>query len=147
MATARSALQGGAFSKWVSGQSYAADTIVWSPISYLNYIRLGAGGATATDPSADDTNWAVFGPTRRKSLQVVDVTIAGGALTGTASITATVVAKTRLTHLGSSIVNASTVLGDQEGRLSQTSTTVITATRASNGSQALIVRCQVEEDW
>lgn len=141
MTVTRSALQGGALPKWVSGTTYSLDTIVWSPISFLTYIRIVAGAGT-TDPSADSTNWAMFGPSRRKSLQVVDVTVPGGSVSGTATITAVVPAKCRIMHLGT------TSPGNEiEGRISVSSSTVVTVTRASAGATALIVRVQVEEDW
>lgn len=44
-------------SVWASGVFYGAGTRVWSPITRMLYIRLGAGGTTTTDPSADAANW------------------------------------------------------------------------------------------
>lgn len=43
---------------WVSGASYADGQRVWSPINQQLYRRVGAGAGT-TDPSLDDTNWAL----------------------------------------------------------------------------------------
>lgn len=42
---------------WVSGTTYAAGDVVWSPINALSYRRKSAGAGT-TDPSADSANWA-----------------------------------------------------------------------------------------
>lgn len=79
--------------KWVSGTTYGADTIVWSPVNYLMYVRTVAGSGT-TDPSADSTNWALWGPTKRKQLQYVNVTLVAGSgsSVATASIPVAVVA-------------------------------------------------------
>lgn len=73
--------------KWVSGTTYGADTIVWSPVNNLMYVRTVAGSGT-TDPSADSTNWALWGPTKRKQLQYVNVTLTAG--TGQSIATATI---------------------------------------------------------
>lgn len=82
--------------KWVSGTTYGADTIVWSPANFLMYVRTVAGSGT-TDPSADSTNWALWGPTKRKQLQYVNVTWVGGSGSALAdgTITAVVAAKCR----------------------------------------------------
>lgn len=42
--------------KWVSGTSYAAGAVVWSPANYHTYRRKSAGAGT-TDPASDRTNW------------------------------------------------------------------------------------------
>lgn len=57
-AQAASAAAGAAV--WVSGTTYAAGIVVWSPLNYLVYRRKTAGAGT-TDPSADSTNWALLG--------------------------------------------------------------------------------------
>ena len=44
---------------WVSGATYAAGDVVWSPINALSYRRKSAGAGT-TDPSADSANWAAL---------------------------------------------------------------------------------------
>jgi len=82
--------------KWVSGTTYGVDTVVWSPANFLMYVRTVAGSGT-TDPSADATNWALFGPTRRKQLQYVNVTWTGGSgfSIATAAISAVVAARCR----------------------------------------------------
>lgn len=42
---------------WVSGTTYSAGNLVYSPANYQTYRRK-TGGAGATDPSLDGTNWA-----------------------------------------------------------------------------------------
>ena len=42
---------------WVSGTSYSAGDVRYSPINKLSYRRIGAGAGT-TDPSVDAANWA-----------------------------------------------------------------------------------------
>lgn len=41
---------------WVSGTTYVAGNVRWSPINFQSYRRK-TGGAGTTDPSADSTNW------------------------------------------------------------------------------------------
>jgi hypothetical protein len=62
--------------KWVSGTTYTAGHVVYSPISNYTYRRVIAGAGT-TDPSADATNWyplaleiATGLPTLRPSLNL-----------------------------------------------------------------------------
>lgn len=43
--------------QWVSGTTYTAGQVVWSPATYLTYRRKSTGAGT-TDPSLDPTNWA-----------------------------------------------------------------------------------------
>lgn len=57
---------------WVSGTTYAAGAVVWSPADSRIYRRrVGMGGAGTTDPSADPTNW---GLSASGGLQLVAVT-------------------------------------------------------------------------
>ena len=46
--------------QWASG-TYAIGVVVWSPANRQLYRRKGSPGATATDPSADATNWDPLG--------------------------------------------------------------------------------------
>lgn len=100
MATPRSNASGGV-SKWVSGRTYAPDIVVWSPDSYLQYIRLTTGGGT-TDPSADTTNWALFGQTRAKATRTVEAVLVstGLAVTLTPPVNPD---KTRMCLVGSQV--------------------------------------------
>lgn len=45
---------------WVSGQSYSAGDVVYSPINFQTYRAIQATSGT-TDPSLDDTNWVGLG--------------------------------------------------------------------------------------
>lgn len=57
---------------WVSGTTYAAGAVVWSPADNRIYRRRpGMGGAGTTDPSADATNW---GLSSGNGMQLVVVT-------------------------------------------------------------------------
>lgn len=56
-ATAQSVTSAG---KWVSDTSYTEGQTVWSPINFQSYRRK-TNGAGTTDPSLDETNWAVIG--------------------------------------------------------------------------------------
>ena len=58
-AAAASSVAASGAAVWVSGTTYTAGTVVWSPIDYKSYRRK-TNGAGATDPSADPTNWAVL---------------------------------------------------------------------------------------
>lgn len=56
-AAASSAAASANATQWVSGTTYTAGAVVWSPINYLTFRRKTTGGGT-TDPSIDTTNWA-----------------------------------------------------------------------------------------
>lgn len=43
---------------WVTGTTYSAGAVVWSPITRLTYRRISTGAGT-TDPSADPSNWGL----------------------------------------------------------------------------------------
>ncbi len=43
--------------QWVSGTTYTAGQVVWSPSTYLTYRRKTTGAGT-TDPALNPTNWA-----------------------------------------------------------------------------------------
>ncbi|NBQ67525.1 MAG: hypothetical protein EBU46_01320 [Nitrosomonadaceae bacterium] len=56
VATAESAVAALANTIWVSGTSYTAGQVRYSPIDFLNYRRK-TNGAGTTDPSQDPTSW------------------------------------------------------------------------------------------
>lgn len=58
LAAAQAAALNAAAQKWVSGAAYSDGAVVWSPITYRAYRRLGSGGGT-TDPSMDTANWVL----------------------------------------------------------------------------------------
>lgn len=136
----------GTYPKWVSGRTYAADYICWSPISRLNYIRLITGGGT-TDPSADGTNWGVFGPSRIKSVQRGVITITGAATLVTATITAVDTSKSVCRFMGAE-VSAGTTWGASTGaRVTLTNSTTVTASRQDASGNNTLVGYEVEEWW
>lgn len=59
---------------WVSGTSYTAGEVRYSPVDFLNYRRK-TNGAGTTDPSVDVTNW-----------QLLTKTSAGGSDTTTSAV-------------------------------------------------------------
>lgn len=63
---------------WVSGTTYTAGVVVYSPIDKFNYRRKVTGAGT-TDPSNDPTNWALLTVTSNGGADVtssaVDVTL------------------------------------------------------------------------
>ena len=78
-----------------------------------------------------------------KSVQYGTVTMSGGQSTNTATITAVVVAKTVLHHLGQTI-EAGSALSDGLARITLTNTTTITATRSSNNNVCVVGFCAEE---
>ncbi len=56
LAAAQAAAVNAGAQKWVSAAPYADGAVVWSPLTYRAYRRMGAGAGTA-DPSADTANW------------------------------------------------------------------------------------------
>lgn len=149
MTVSHASLAGGAgVRKWVADTTYGLDAVVWSPINKLTYVRLVAG-AGATDPSADDTNWALLGPSRRKGhVQRGTVLIAGGAgISATYTISAVNPAKARLRY-GGFTVSGGTNIGDSTGvRLTLTNATTVTATREDTSLHDTRVSFEVEEEW
>lgn len=55
-AAAASAIAAADATLWVSGTTYAAGDVVWSPITFQTFRRK-TNGAGTTDPSLDATNW------------------------------------------------------------------------------------------
>ncbi len=138
-------LGGGAASvaKWVSGSSYDLDDIVWSPINYLAYICIVATNGT-TDPSADTTNWTLFGASKVKSIQRGTTTVSGSNTTATSTVTAVVTGKAELRMLGASTSSGST--DAPEVRVTLTNSTTITATRTHTTS-GVTVSWELVEWW
>ncbi|WP_290906236.1 hypothetical protein [Aquabacterium sp.] len=127
MTTSLSTVLGGNPPLWVSGRTYGQWQIVRSPADYQLYVRITAAGSGATDPSADAVNYLPAGGRAPKSNQRGTITIASGAASATATVTAVVTGKSRLRRLGYTFNGA----GDQQvvPRLALTNTTTITATR------------------
>lgn len=59
LANAQNAAASNNAPKWVSGTTYAAGQIAWSPVNGRIYKRLITGAGTI-DPSADATNWVLL---------------------------------------------------------------------------------------
>lgn len=57
VAAAGAAAASAGATKWQPGTAYADGAVVWSPVTYQTYRRMGAGGG-AVDPSADTAAWA-----------------------------------------------------------------------------------------
>ena len=72
--------------KWVSGTSYTAGDVVWSPITYQTFRRKTDGAGT-TDPSADATNWSRltidFALTAQPLISITSSVNEGGTTQGT----------------------------------------------------------------
>lgn len=137
---------GGQPPKWVSGTTYPLDFIVRSPASQHHYVRTVAGAGT-TDPSADGANWSLLGAAGRRSIQQGEISIASSTATGTATISAVVVGKHRLTLLG--VYTSTTGASDAAeyfAVLELTNSTTITARRVGAGG-SIFVRYQIEEFW
>lgn len=117
--SAASDFLGGATPKvWVSGTTYAAGKVVWSPTDYQYFMRKTAGGGT-TDPASDTTNWQPTGDRAIKSIQ------RGVSAATPITISAVVMAKTELRWLGG--VTSSAGVIDGVPTLQLTSSTQITA--------------------
>lgn len=67
---------------WVSGTTYTAGVVVYSPIDKFNYRRKVTGAGT-TDPSNDPTNWALLTATTNggadTTSSAVDVVLTSGS--------------------------------------------------------------------
>lgn len=148
MTTARSAIQGTPTQKWVSGRTYGLDAIVWSPISKLTYVRIVAGAGT-TDPSADSTNWEIFGPTRRKQLQYVSVTLAAnvGFATATATIPSAVVASKCRLVISWGTQGANAWFGPATLSITAPTTLSVDFGVSTLGQSAIQVRIEIDETW
>ncbi|NCC85781.1 MAG: hypothetical protein EOM03_16915 [Clostridia bacterium] len=58
-AASNSAVSAVAATLWVSGTTYSAGAVVWSPTTFFSYRRKVTGAGT-TDPVSDTTNWALL---------------------------------------------------------------------------------------
>lgn len=132
--------------KWASGTTYALDALVWSPVSRLTYIRIVAGAGT-TDPSADGTNWALFGPSKLRSVQRGVITIATPSITATATITAVDPAKSVCRFMGASITAGTSWGAGTGARVDLTNATTVTARREDPSAHNTLVGYEVEEWW
>lgn len=123
MSDASTFIGGSAPKVWVSGTTYAAGKVVWSPTDYQYYMRKSAGGGT-TDPASDTTNWQPTGDRAIKSIQRGVLSLAGSVPSVTAAITSVNTAKTELRYMGFNGTTADSTIG---AYLSLTNATTITA--------------------
>lgn len=123
MSDASTFIGGSAPKVWVSGTTYAAGKVVWSPTDYQYYMRKSAGGGT-TDPASDTTNWQPTGDRAIKSIQRGVLSLAGSVPSVTAAITSVNTAKTELRYMGFNGTTADSIIG---AYLSLTNATTITA--------------------
>lgn len=118
MSDASTFIGGSAPKVWVSGTTYAAGKVVWSPTDYQYYMNKSTG-VRATDPASDPTNWQPTGERAIKSIQ------RGVASASPITISAVVMAKTELRWLGG--VTQTTGVIDGVPTIQLTSTTQISA--------------------
>lgn len=121
---------------WMAGKTYKPGDVVKSPADrYQLYVRTGAAGGGATDPSADPGNYTPFGGRAVKSIQRGVIAFVSGSKTATATITAVVTAKAELRFGGSTAGGgSSTGSGFESVYISLSNATTVTATRASGTS-------------
>lgn len=96
MGTSLSGIESGG-NPWVSGSTYTQWAIVISPANGQPYIRTAAAGSGTTDPSADASNWRLYGGVY-KSIQRVQFVVNGTS--GTATISAVDTSRCELRNLG-----------------------------------------------
>lgn len=115
---------------WRSGKTYYQGDVVKSPADrYQPYVRTGAAGAGATDPSADPGNYTAFGARGIKSIQRGVISVNGTGNVATATISAVNVAKTELRYLGR--------MGTFEVRLTLENSTTVKLERVVPGSSSV----------
>lgn len=121
---------GGGPKKWVTGTTYAAGKVVWSPTDFQYFMRKTAG-AGATDPASDTTNWI---PTGMRAIKSIQRGVALFSAT-TVTVSSVVAAKSTLDLLGSDCSDPSD--NAKPVRITLTNATTITSavtTGAAKGS-------------
>lgn len=108
---------GGTPPVWVSGTTYPAGKVVWSPSDYQYFMRKSAGGGT-TDPASDPTNWQ---PTGERAVKSVQRGLASPTATSI-TISAVVMAKTRVFANGYAKDGSGVVQAVLSGYLTATTT-------------------------
>lgn len=132
--SAASDFLGGATPKvWVSGTTYAAGKVVWSPTDYQYFMRKSAGGGT-TDPASDTTNWQPTGDRAIKSIQRGVITGDNGA---TATVSSVVTAKSELRFLGFSTSGADISQALRKIVLTNSTTITMSNSGASGATSAV----------
>lgn len=138
--SAASDFLGGATPKiWVTGTTYAAGKVVWSPTDYQYYMRKTAG-AGATDPASDTTNWQPTGARAIKSIQRGRLTLNGTSLTATISAVDT--AKSELRVCGFSTTGTDNTYSPD---LVLTNSTTLTMTRGAGAGILTYLSWEITE--
>lgn len=128
MSAASDFLGGSTPKVWVTGTTYAAGKVVWSPTDYQYYMRKSAG-AGSTDPSSDTTNWIPTGERAVKSIQR-----GTGSPTATSvTVSAVVVAKSQLKLSGYGKDSGGIVQAVLYGHLSGTTTITVNGNASFTG--------------
>ena len=143
MSDASTFIGGSAPKVWVSGTTYAAGKVVWSPTDYQYYMRKSAGGGT-TDPASDTTNWQPTGDRAIKSIQRGVLSLAGSVPSVTAAITSVNTAKTELRYMGFNGTTADSIIG---AYLSLTNATTITAFKTNTTNITSSVSWELTERY
>jgi len=143
MSDASTFIGGSAPKVWVSGTTYAAGKVVWSPTDYQYYMRKSAGGGT-TDPASDTTNWQPTGDRAIKSIQRGVLSLAGSVPSVTAAITSVNTAKTELRYMGFNGTTADSIIG---AYLSLTNATTITAFKTNSTNITSSVSWELTERY
>lgn len=143
MSDASTFIGGSAPKVWVSGTTYAAGKVVWSPTDYQYYMRKSAGGGT-TDPASDTTNWQPTGDRAIKSIQRGVLSLAGPVPSVTAAITSVNTAKTELRYMGFNGTTADSIIG---AYLSLTNATTITAFKTNTTNITSSVSWELTERY
>lgn len=122
---------------WVSGKTYKPGDVVKAPADrYQLYVRTGAAGGGATDPSADSANYTPFGARAIKSTQRGVIAFGAGVKTVTATITAVNTAKTQLRILGGTSSSGGTGISSATMRVVLTNATTLTGDREAGGDSS-----------
>ena len=132
---------GGTPPVWVSGTTYPAGKVVWSPTDYQYFMRKSAGGGT-TDPASDTTNWQPTGDRAIKSIQRGVVTGDNGA---TATISSVNTSKTELRFLGFS--TSSTLADATIRKIVLTNATTITMSNSGGAGTTSSVSWELTERY
>ncbi len=138
---------GGQPPKWAAG-TWAQDAFALCPASNHVYRRTGSTGSSTTTPSADPSNWALIGAGAVRSIQRVDMLIASGSDTATATISSVVIGKTKIKHLGSYTTTGGPYATENLMSVPElTNSTTLTARRFGSGGPALRSVFEIEETW
>lgn len=139
--------ENGVTPKWTSGDSYAVDEVVWSPINRLQYVCVAATSGTV-DPSDNTDAWQLFGPSRIRQVLRGWAVIPPGAITLTVAISPTVrsTAKTEVRLLGFYSSSASS-LEPYDGSVLLASDSALTFNRTSSAAFLTTLHWELTEWW